>query len=98
MNDQGTAETSRAAGEDHRGARDKVSDGIRDGLGVLSVFRDALEETIVEARERLGGVSQKEFDLLKAQAGEFEARLNDLERRVGSDPGGGPTHSHTQGN
>lgn len=30
----------------------KVKDGFRDGLGVLSAFKDALEETIQEARER----------------------------------------------
>ena len=127
MNDQDTAGAAGAAGEDQRGARKKVSDGIREGLGVLSAFKDALEETIVEARqrgdlsperakralrsamsraqevagearERLDGVSQKEFDLLKVQVGEFEARLNNQERRVGRDPGDGPTHSDTPGN
>jgi polyhydroxyalkanoate synthesis regulator phasin len=35
-----------------RGARGKMGDGIRQGIGVLSAFRDALEETIQEARDR----------------------------------------------
>ena len=39
-------------GDEDRGTRSKVEDGIRSGLGALSAFRDALEETIREARER----------------------------------------------
>ena len=35
-----------------KGARGRASDGIRQGLGVLSAFKDALEETIRDARER----------------------------------------------
>ena len=38
--------------DDKKSAREKVSDGIRQGIGVLSAFKDALEETINEARER----------------------------------------------
>jgi len=38
--------------DEKRTARDKVSEGIRQGIGVLSAFKDALEETITEARER----------------------------------------------
>jgi len=38
--------------EDSKSAREKVSEGIRQGIGVLSAFRDALEETINEAKER----------------------------------------------
>jgi polyhydroxyalkanoate synthesis regulator phasin len=38
--------------DEKKSAREKVSDGIRQGIGVLSAFRDALEETINEARER----------------------------------------------
>lgn len=34
------------------GAKEKVSEGIRQGIGVLSAFKEALEETIHEARER----------------------------------------------
>ena len=48
MEEQG----GRGAGEDKRGARAKVSDGIREGLGVLSAFKEAIEETIADARER----------------------------------------------
>jgi polyhydroxyalkanoate synthesis regulator phasin len=35
-----------------RGSRQKMGDGIKQGLGVLSAFKEALEETIQEARER----------------------------------------------
>jgi polyhydroxyalkanoate synthesis regulator phasin len=38
--------------EERRSTRDKVSDGIKQGIGVLSAFKDALEETITEAKER----------------------------------------------
>jgi len=38
--------------DDKKSAREKVSDGIKQGIGVLSAFKDALEETINEARER----------------------------------------------
>ena len=37
---------------DKKGPRQAVGDGIRQGIGVLSAFKDALEETINEARER----------------------------------------------
>lgn len=33
-------------------AKGKMGDGVRQGLGVLTAFKDALEETIKEARDR----------------------------------------------
>lgn len=38
--------------EDKKTTRAKVSDGIKQGIGVLSAFKDALEETIQEAKDR----------------------------------------------
>jgi len=38
--------------KEKKSTRAKVSDGIKQGIGVLSAFKDALEETINEARER----------------------------------------------
>ena len=38
--------------QERRGTRRRMSDGIKQGIGVLSAFKDALEETIQEARER----------------------------------------------
>lgn len=38
--------------QEKKGPRAKVSDGIKQGIGVLSAFKDALEETIQEARDR----------------------------------------------
>ena len=52
MSDEGSAGAPGGSGEGRKGAGRKVSDGIRQGLGVLSAFKDAIEETIVEARER----------------------------------------------
>lgn len=68
---------------ENRSAREKVSEGIRQGIGVLSAFKDALEETINEARER-GDLSPERAKkvmsdaLHKAQeaAGEAKERLD----------------------
>ncbi len=55
---EGTRESDAESSRDEsmeqpgKGTREKVSDGIRQGLGVLSAFKDALEETIQEARDR----------------------------------------------
>ncbi len=35
-----------------QGPKERVSEGIRQGIGVLSAFKEALEETIQEARDR----------------------------------------------
>jgi len=44
--------TEAEGAEETKSGREKVGDGIKQGLGVLSAFKDALEETIHEARER----------------------------------------------
>ncbi|MGE0159269.1 MAG: hypothetical protein AB7T31_07630 [Gemmatimonadales bacterium] len=38
--------------QERRGTRRRMSDGIKQGIGVLTAFKDAIEETIQEARER----------------------------------------------
>lgn len=48
-----------------KGARQKVSDGINKGIGVLSAFKDALEETIEEARERGDLSAERAREIMK---------------------------------
>jgi polyhydroxyalkanoate synthesis regulator phasin len=69
--------------DEKKSTKEKVSDGIKQGIGVLSAFKDALEETITEARER-GDLSPERAKevmksaLHKAQeaAGEARERLD----------------------
>jgi polyhydroxyalkanoate synthesis regulator phasin len=42
-----------------------MGDGIRQGIGVLSAFKDALEETIQEARERGDLSSERAKEVMK---------------------------------
>jgi len=51
--------------DDKKSARDKVSDGIKQGIGVLTAFKDALEETINEARERGDLSSERAKEVMK---------------------------------
>lgn len=51
--------------DEKKSARAKVSDGIRQGIGVLSAFKDALEETINEARERGDLSSDRAKEVMK---------------------------------
>ena len=62
-----------------RSTREKMSEGIRQGIGVLSAFKDALEETIQEARERGDISSDRAKEVMKdalarAQTAAEEAR------------------------
>lgn len=47
----GRGATGGPAGEDG-GTAERISEGFRQGIGVLSAFKEALEETIEEARDR----------------------------------------------
>lgn len=46
------------AADSSKTPRDKVSDGIKQGMGVLNAMKDAIEETIKDAKER-GDLSQE---------------------------------------
>lgn len=51
-NEERTDEQAAGAGADSKSRKDRMGDGIRQGIGVLSAFKEALEETIQEARDR----------------------------------------------
>jgi len=66
-----------------QGAKEKVSEGIRQGIGVLSAFKEALEETIHEARERgdlsadrARQVMKDALDRAQAAAGDAKVRFD----------------------
>ncbi len=62
-----------------KSARERMGGGIRQGLGVLSAFKEALEETIQEARDRGDFSTERAKEamkgaLSKAQTAAAEAR------------------------
>ena len=68
--DSGATEERGGAGEGPgagrgRDGRQSFGDGIRQGIGVLGAFKDALEETIQEARERGDLSSEKAREVMK---------------------------------
>lgn len=74
--------------EEKRTTRGKVSDGIKQGIGVLSAFKDALEETIQEARDRGDLSTDRAKEVMKSAlhkaqeaAGEAKERLDLVTQR-----------------
>ena len=74
--------------EEKKSAKGKVSDGIKQGIGVLSAFKEALEETIQEAKERgdLSTERAREFmkdalDKAQSAAEEAKERLDFVSQR-----------------
>lgn len=67
MSDEGTGANGSGddAGGGPKSGKSRMKDGFRDGLGVLSAFKDALEETIHEARERGDLSADRAKDVLK---------------------------------
>lgn len=65
-----------------KGAKEKVSDGIRQGIGVLSAFKDALEETIQEARERGDLSSDRAKEVMKQAMGRAQSAAEGARERL----------------
>ena len=71
MNDEG----------DRKSARGKVSDGIRQGIGVLSAFKEALEETIQEARDRGDLSAERAKEVMKQALDRAQAAAEGAKER-----------------
>ncbi len=68
--------------EDDRQKRDPISEGLRQGLGILSAVRDALEETIEEARQR-GDISQERArELFRSAMGRAQEAAEEARNRM----------------
>ncbi len=67
---------------ERRGARRRMSDGIKEGIGVLSAFKDALEETIQEARERGDFSSDRAKGVMKDALGKAQAAASGARERL----------------
>ncbi len=74
--------------QDDKPKREGFRDGIRQGMGVLSAFKEAIEETISEARERgdLSPEKAKEvmrgaLDKAQAAAGQAKSRFDLVTQR-----------------
>jgi polyhydroxyalkanoate synthesis regulator phasin len=68
--------------EEKKGAKDKVSDGIKQGIGVLSAFKEALEETIQEAKERGDLSTERAREVMKGALEKAHAAAEDARERL----------------
>ncbi len=67
---------------ERRDARDTISDGLRQGLGILSAFKDALEETIQEARERGDLSSDRAREVMREAMGRAQEAAGEARERL----------------
>ena len=81
--EQDSAERTAADGNDGQGRRKSMGDGIKEGLGVLSAFKDALEETIQEARERGDLSSDRAKEVMKDTLGKAQTAAEGARDRLG---------------
>lgn len=73
--------TASESEEEGRTARERMSDGFQKGLGILSAFKEAMEETISEARERGDLSSDRAKEALKKAADRARSATADARER-----------------
>ncbi len=77
---EGQGTTSESEDRD-RTARERMSDGFNRGLGVLSAFKEALEQTISEARERGDLSVDRARDAMKTAMDKAKEATSDARER-----------------
>ncbi|MGD2067212.1 MAG: hypothetical protein PVI57_00905 [Gemmatimonadota bacterium] len=73
---------SEESGGGQTGPKERISDGLRQGLGVLSAFKDAMEETIREARERGELSSDRAREMVRDAMGRAKEAAGDARERL----------------
>lgn len=68
--------------EEGRGKGRRMGDGIRQGIGVLSAFKDALEETIQEARDRGDLSTDRAKEVMKEALGRAQEAAGEARNRL----------------
>jgi polyhydroxyalkanoate synthesis regulator phasin len=83
MNEEarGNEETNRA-GEKGGPRSAGLGDGIRQGIGVLSAFKDAIEETIQEARDRGDLSAERAREVMKDALGKAQTAAGEARERL----------------
>jgi polyhydroxyalkanoate synthesis regulator phasin len=81
MDDRAAVGTG-AAGHDPRKGKGRVSDGIKQGPGVLSALKDALEEAITEARERGDLTPERARDAVRSAMTKVQEAAGDARERL----------------
>ena len=85
MSDETKTETNdgaEAGGGDANDPRKRMGDGIRQGLGVLTAFKDALEETIQEARDRGDLSADRAKEVMKETLEKAQTAAEDAKGRL----------------
>ena len=67
---------------DKKSARQKVGDGIRDGIGVLAAFKEALEETIKEAHDRGDLSAERAKEVMKGALDRAQTAASGAKERL----------------
>ncbi len=75
-------EESGGGSRERRGARRRMSDGIKEGISVLSAFKDAIEETIQEARDRGDLSADGAKRVMKDALGKAQSAASDARERL----------------
>ena len=68
--------------EEKRGAKERVSDGIKQGIGVLSAFKAALEETIQDAKEKGDLSTERARELMREALDKAQAAAEEAKDRI----------------
>jgi len=69
-------------GGESKSRRGRMGDGIRQGIGVLSAFKDALEETIQEARDRGDLSTDRAKEVMKEALDRAQSAAEDAKGRL----------------
>ena len=74
--------TDQSGKQQKQGPKERVSDGIRQGIGVLSAFKEALEETIQEARDRGDLSAERAKQVMKDALERAQSAAGDAKERL----------------